>query len=102
MESKLSNLKDAALYADISMYLPDDLLTKVDIASMAVSLEGRSPLLDHHLVELAAQIPFFLKLKGKTLKYILKRVAEKLVPKENLYRPKMGFSLPLGYWFSES
>lgn len=100
LESKLSNLKDAALYADISMYLPDDLLTKVDIASMAVSLEGRSPLLDHHLVELAAQIPFFLKLKGKTLKYILKRVAEKLVPKENLYRPKMGFSLPLGYWFS--
>jgi len=99
-ESKLHNLEDAALYADISMYLPDDLLAKMDIASMAVSLEVRSPLLDHNLVELAAKIPFSLKVKGKTLKYILKRAAERVVPKENLYRPKMGFSIPLAYWFS--
>lgn len=100
LESGLSDLRDAALYSDISMYLPDDLLAKVDIASMAVSLEGRSPLLDHNLVELAAKIPFGLKVKGKDLKYILKKAAERLVPKENLYRPKMGFSIPLADWFS--
>jgi len=100
MESGVSDFRDAALYSDISMYLPDDLLAKVDIASMAVSLEGRSPLLDHNLVELAAKIPFGLKVKGKDLKYILKKAAERLVPKENLYRPKMGFSIPLKYWFS--
>jgi len=94
---------DSALYFDITNYLASDLLVKVDIASMAVSLEGRSPFLDHKLVELACQIPFDLKVRGKcNLKYILKKAAEKVVPQENLYRGKKGFSIPLKDWFSGS
>lgn len=100
-ESNAKDTNDQALYADINMYLPEDLLVKVDIASMSVSLEGRSPFLDHEFVELAAQIPFNLKVKGNTLKYILKKAAEKLIPYENIYRPKMGFSVPLKEWFSD-
>jgi len=80
-------------------YLPNDLLVKVDIASMAVSLEARSPFLDHHVIEFAASLPENLKLKGITTKYILKRMLKKLLPAENLERPKMGFGVPIGHWF---
>ena len=80
-------------------YLPNDLLVKMDIASMAVSLEARSPFLDHHLMELAASLPEKLKLRGLTTKYLLKRVLRKLVPAENLNRRKMGFGVPIGHWF---
>ena len=90
---------DAALLADTMTYLPNDLLVKVDIASMAVSLEARSPFLDHHVIEFAASLPEHLKLRGLTTKYLLKRVLRKLVPVENLNRPKMGFGVPLGHWF---
>lgn len=96
--------RDKAVYADITSYLPEDLLAKVDIASMAVSLEARSPILDHHMVELAAKIDFDLKVKGygknAELKYIFKKALEDIVPKENLYREKRGFSIPLSKWFS--
>jgi asparagine synthase (glutamine-hydrolysing) len=93
--------KDKALLADLSYYLPDDLLAKIDIASMGVGLEARSPILDQKFIELAAQIPFDLKLKGSDqLKYIFKKALEPYVPKENLYRAKMGFSIPLGNWFT--
>jgi asparagine synthase (glutamine-hydrolysing) len=90
---------DAALLADINTYLPNDLLVKVDIATMAVSLEARSPFLDHHLIEFAASLPEKLKLRGLTTKYLLKRMLKKLLPAENLDRRKMGFGVPIGHWF---
>jgi asparagine synthase (glutamine-hydrolysing) len=80
-------------------YLPNDLLVKMDIASMAVSLEARSPFLDHHLMEFAATLPEHLKLRGMTTKYLLKQVLKKFVPQENLTRAKMGFGVPIGHWF---
>jgi len=89
---------DGILYFDINTYLPDDLLVKVDIASMAHSLEVRSPFLDHEFIELCAKIPSNLKLKGHTKKYIFKKLAEKYLPKECIYRRKQGFSIPLDYW----
>jgi asparagine synthase (glutamine-hydrolysing) len=90
---------DAALLADTMTYLPNDLLVKVDIASMAVSLEARSPFLDHHVIEFAASLPEGLKLRGLTTKYLLKRVLKRLLPAENLKRRKMGFGVPIGHWF---
>jgi asparagine synthase (glutamine-hydrolysing) len=94
-----AGIVDAALLADTMTYLPNDLLVKVDIASMAVSLEARSPFLDHHVIEFAARLPQRLKLRGLTTKYLLKRVLTKLLPSENLKRRKMGFGVPLGHWF---
>ncbi len=91
---------DAALLTDTMTYLPNDLLVKVDIASMAVSLEARSPFLDHHVIEFAATLPEKMKLRGLTTKYLLKkRVLAKLLPAENLNRSKMGFGVPIGHWF---
>ena len=93
--------RDKALYTDISTYLSQHLLTKVDLASMKVSLEGRSPFTDYKFVEMAAKIPFGLKIKKfKGAKYILKKAMEPLVPLENLYREKVGFAPPLGEWFA--
>jgi asparagine synthase (glutamine-hydrolysing) len=94
------DLKDAGLKFDLLYFLPDQLLTKMDIASMAVSLEARSPLLDQKMIELACKIPFSLKVKNGESKYILKKAFEKIVPKENLYRTKVGFGIPLSKWFS--
>ena len=71
---------DAMLLTDQMTYLPNDLLVKVDIASMAVSLEARSPFLDHHVIEFAASLPQNLKLRGLTTKYLLKKVLRKLLP----------------------
>lgn len=93
-----AGIVDAALLADLNTYLPNDLLVKVDIATMAVSLEARSPFLDHHLIEFAASLPEKLKLRGLTTKYLLKRVLKKLLPAENLNRKKMGFGVPIGHW----
>ncbi|MDT5294102.1 MAG: hypothetical protein QOJ76_982 [Acidobacteriota bacterium] len=90
---------DAAQLADTMTYLPNDLLVKVDIASMAVSLEARSPFLDHHVIEFAATLPERLKLRGLTTKYILKQTLKKLLPPENIKRAKMGFGVPVGHWF---
>src|SRR5437764_3102916 len=89
---------DAALLADTMTYLPNDLLVKVDIASMAVSLEARSPFLDHHVIEFAASLPEGLKLRRLTTKYLLKRALRGLLPRENLTRRKMGFGVPVGHW----
>ncbi|MFN2514118.1 MAG: asparagine synthetase B, partial [Pyrinomonadaceae bacterium] len=94
-----AGIVDAALQADIMTYLPNDLLVKVDIATMAVSLEARSPFLDHHVIEFAASLPENLKLRGLTTKYLLKRVLRQLLPAENLNRRKMGFGVPIGDWF---
>jgi asparagine synthase (glutamine-hydrolysing) len=90
---------DASLLADTMTYLPNDLLVKVDIASMANSLEARSPFLDHHVIEFAASLPESLKLRGRTTKYLLKKVLRKLLPAENLERRKQGFGVPIGHWF---
>ncbi|HVF55397.1 MAG TPA: asparagine synthase (glutamine-hydrolyzing) [Pyrinomonadaceae bacterium] len=89
---------DASLLTDTMTYLPNDLLVKVDIASMAVSLEARSPFLDHHVIEFAASLPENFKLRGLTTKYLLKRVLKKILPTENLTRSKMGFGVPIGHW----
>lgn len=87
-----------AQYADIKLYLADDILTKVDRASMAVSLEVRCPLLDHRLMELAARMPSSLKLRGREGKYIFKRAVSQLLPPEVLNRRKQGFVVPLAEW----
>ena len=92
-------LLDSLLLTDTSTYLPDDLLVKVDIASMANSLEARSPFLDHELIEFAAKLPSDFKIRGFTKKYILRRAVKGLLPKENIYRRKMGFGVPVGQWF---
>lgn len=86
-------------YVDIKTYLPDDILTKVDRASMAVSLELRAPILDHKFMELVASIPSNLKLHGATGKYIFKKAMEPLLPRDILYRRKQGFAIPLAQWF---
>lgn len=83
---------------DLLTYLPEDLLVKMDRASMANSLEARSPLLDHKVVELACRIPVRLRLKGLKQKYILKRAFEGLLPGEILNRRKMGFGVPMSEW----
>jgi asparagine synthase (glutamine-hydrolysing) len=86
-------------YLDIKTYLPDDILAKVDRASMAVSLEVRAPFLDHHLMEHLAAMPSSLKLRRGTGKYILKKAMKAVLPDEILYRKKQGFAVPLHRWF---
>ncbi len=86
-------------YLDLKTYLIGDINTKVDRASMAHSLEVREPLMDHKLIEWLATLPSTLKIRGNEGKYLLKKTMEPLLPSEVLYRPKMGFSVPLARWF---
>jgi len=88
-----------SMRTDLFSYLPYDLLVKVDIVSMANSLEARSPFLDHRLIEFAASLSSNFKIRGTELKYILKRCIKGIVPDENVYRQKMGFGMPLKHWF---
>ncbi len=92
-------LIDRICFADEMTYLPDDLLVKMDLASMAHGLEARSPLLDHHLLELAAEIPADTKLPGGRLKGLLKDAFREALPPEHLEKPKTGFGIPLQEWF---
>src|SRR5207244_10354152 len=85
--------------ADIHTYLPDDLMVKVDVASMAHGLETRSPLLDHVLMEWAAGIPHETKMARGVTKALFKSAMEPYLPARLLYRPKMGFSCPVDHWF---
>ncbi|CAN5339184.1 asparagine synthase (glutamine-hydrolyzing) [soil metagenome] len=94
-----SGMLDSTLLADQMTYLPNDLLVKVDIASMANSLEARSPFLDHKVIEFAASLPENLKMRRFQTKYLLKKVAARLVPRSVIYRQKMGFGVPVGKWF---
>ena len=98
-DSNRLKLTDKLLELDTLTYLPYDLLVKVDIASMANALEVRSPFLDHRLMEFAASLPPHFKLRGLTKKYILKKMALKFVPEENIHRSKQGFGVPIGQWF---
>ena len=91
-----TGLLDSTLLTDQMTYLPNDLLVKVDIASMANSLEARSPMLDHKVIEFAASLPENLKMRRFETKSLLKKVAANLVPKEVIYRRKMGFGVPIG------
>ena len=93
-------LAHGAAWADAHTYLPDDILVKVDIASMACSLETRAPFLDHELMEWAAGLPADARAPGGEPKGLLKRALEPLLPRELLYRPKMGFAAPIDAWFS--
>lgn len=93
------NPLDRWLYLDLMCYLPDDILVKVDIASMANSLEVRSPFLDHEVVQFAASLPPEMKRRGLTTKYILKKALERLLPYEIIHRPKHGFQVPISDWF---
>jgi asparagine synthase (glutamine-hydrolysing) len=89
---------DRMLQADISTRLPEHSLMLSDRMTMARSLEARSPFLDHRLAEFVASLPTHLKMRGHTLKYLLRRVAAPYLPEEILKRPKQGFMFPLGYW----
>jgi len=93
-EDHLSRL----LYLDMKLYMCDDILVKVDRASMAVALEVRCPVLDHVFMEKVARIPSTMKIVGKEKKWIFKKALEGLLPNEVLYRPKMGFGVPLEQW----
>jgi len=89
------------LYLDFRLYLEDNLLVKIDRASMATSLELRTPYLDHRLVEFAAGLPGSLKVRGFRLKVLLKKAVEKWLPHKIVYRQKRGFSVPIARWMRE-
>ncbi|MCM8782060.1 MAG: asparagine synthase (glutamine-hydrolyzing) [Candidatus Omnitrophica bacterium] len=93
------DIVDAVMFADIKTNLLDDLLVKMDIATMANSLEGRSPFLDYRLMEFCAAMPSNMKVRGLKLKYIIKKALRGKLPKEILSRGKMGFGVPLDKWF---
>jgi len=89
---------DRVLYLDFKTYLPDQLLTKMDVSTMAHSVEARSPLLSTELIEFAALIPTSMRLRGYTTKHLLKKLAARYVPPEIIYRNKRGFVMPVSQW----
>jgi len=93
------NFTEKTAQVEIQTYLPDDLLVKMDIATMANSLEARSPFLDHKFIEYVASVPFDLKLKNFQNKYILKQALAGSLPKQIIKRRKQGFGIPIGQWF---
>jgi asparagine synthase (glutamine-hydrolysing) len=93
---------DRAQYADIKHWLPGDILTKVDRTSMAVGLEAREPLLDHRLIEFCATLPANMRLRRGEGKWLMKKAMEPYLPREILYRQKMGFVTPISAWFRDA
>jgi asparagine synthase (glutamine-hydrolysing) len=101
---KLNTFNDGLnklLSIDFQTYMVDDILTKVDRASMSVSLEGRDPLLDHRIIEFVAQLPSHLKINNGENKYLLKKLTHQYIPREIMDRPKKGFAIPIELWFKD-
>lgn len=96
------NASEKAMRLDLAYTLPDDYLQKIDIASMAFSLEAREPLLDHTILEWAAKLPLKWKIRGGVNKYLLRELAYRYVPRKILDRPKMGFGVPIATWLRGS
>lgn len=99
--SDAESFLDKILNVDVMSYLPEDLMVKTDIASMACSLEVRSPFMDHRIMEFAASLPADMKIYKGTLKYFLKQAAVELVPSQIISRKKQGFGLPVANWLRE-
>lgn len=99
---RATDISDQAMAMDLETYLPEDLLPKVDLGSMAWGLEARSPFLDHELLELTAKIPVQFKMQGAQRKLILKQALQGILPDETLWKKKTGFRLPLNRWFRGS
>lgn len=96
--AKINDFVEQMQFLDINNYLLDDILTKVDRASMHYGLEAREPLLDHRVVEFSWQLPMHMKIRGSEQKWILKQILGKYLPKNLINRPKMGFGVPIGDW----